>query len=79
MRRRLDLGLAIDASAAVSDDTVINDTNIFYLNFYTDLSSAFMTAELVKSPRSLSENPQELFAKRLAGEVYFWLSYGLFY
>ncbi len=26
-----------------------------------------------------AKHTQELFAKRLAGEMYFWLSYGLFY
>ena len=49
MSWRLDRGLAIDASAAVSDATVNNDTNIFYSNFYPDLSCAFVTAELVDS------------------------------
>ena len=46
---RVDRGLAFDASAAVSDDTVTNETNIFYSNFYPDLSCVFMTAELVDS------------------------------
>ncbi len=45
MKWRLEKGLAIDASAAVSVDTV----NIFYSKFYPDLSSAFITAELVDS------------------------------
>ena len=40
---QLDRGLAIDASAAVSDATVNNDTNIFYSNFYPDMSCAFMS------------------------------------
>ena len=50
MMWNLDRGVAnLPDAAVVSDATVNNDANIFYLNFYPDLSCAFKTAELVDS------------------------------
>ena len=48
--------VACVASSAAADvnDTVTNDTNTFYSNFYPDLSCVFMTAELVDSQPTAS-------------------------